>query len=110
MSVFDRNPLPRQFELNYLLLRWVLAELTRSVVTRIVVLIGALLVSGCGSGSNIFMLLEKQYWRPEDQVCPAADQSCSEGKWETNWQVWYETEQECLEAIDETQRCRNTRL
>lgn len=73
------------------------------------ILLSIFLLSGCGSGPNVFMLLEKQYWRPEDRICPDDDLPCSNDNWKTNWQIWFETEEECLASIDETQRCRNTR-
>ena len=83
----------------------------RIVVTaRKALLLSLLMLGGCGPGPNILTILEERYWRPEDRVCPDADQSCADGKWKTNWQVWFKTEEECLAAIDETQRCRQTRM
>lgn len=61
-------------------------------------LLGLLFLNGC-----TLYAFEKQYWRIDDPVG-------AEDEWETNWTIWFETEQECLAAIDETQRCRARRM
>jgi hypothetical protein len=59
-------------------------------------------LGGCGSGPNIFTAFEKQYWRIDTQNAA--------GKWETNWTTWFETEEACLQGLDENQRCRQRRM
>lgn len=59
-------------------------------------------LGGCGSGPNIFTALEKQYWRIDTQI--------DAGKWETDWTIWFETEEECLQRLNENQRCRKRRM
>ncbi len=59
-------------------------------------------LTGCVSGPNIFTAFEKQYWR--------IDTKGSDGKWKTNWTIWFETEEVCLKELSENQRCRKRRM
>jgi hypothetical protein len=70
----------------------------------VMLIIGATWMSGCATGpENIFTVFEKRYWRIDSRETP-------DSKWKTNWMSWFETEEACLAAIDETQRCRVHRM
>jgi hypothetical protein len=69
---------------------------------KLVLLAALIALAGCGSGPNIFTAFEQQYWRIDTQG--------PDGKWQTNWKSWFDTEEACLKELSENQRCRKRRL